>query len=92
MDTPQPKGVVALLLSPKGQIEAQALDFLPDGLGSLNVREAQRHRACHSLYRAAVRALCASDVVDTFQPYDAEQFVRRLERAGWSVKLLEFDG
>lgn len=85
---PSPRGVIAIMTSPTGDVIATAADFDRQGYGGFKLWEAQKIRARQQVQWAAVRAYCSNVVTDAITSYVSTQIADELcqkERGGHKI-------
>ena len=78
----EPRGVIAIITSPAGDVITTASDFNRSGAGGYKLWEAQRYRAVQQAKYAVVRAYASSVLIDALDSYVVEQIADSLLRKG----------
>ena len=88
-DTPEPCGVVGVLIDPTGYVWAEATDFSKSGYGGFTLKRAQEIRVSDALARNFIRSACADAILKAMDNYDCKKIVQNLTREhGWKERLI----
>jgi hypothetical protein len=82
---PQPRGVIAIMTSPDGDVIATFADFDRQAPGGCKLWEGQKWRARTQVKWAAVRAYCSQTVSDALSSYLCERIADALCEKGHKI-------
>lgn len=85
---PSPRGVIAIMTSPTGDVIATATDFDRSAPGGCKLSEGQKWRARQQVKWATVRAYCSPVITNALDGYLLEQIADALcqkERGGHRI-------
>lgn len=86
-EKPNPKGIIAIMTSPDGDVIATATDFNRSGMGGCKLWEAQMWRARDRVKWAAVRAYSSPALTDALDSYLLGQIADRMLQKGHKLTL-----
>lgn len=84
-----PKGVVAVLTGPDGEVYSSLSDFHTSRSAGYTVREAQEHRLKQAIARDVVDRCCAACIAKTFDRVDyARVLDKMLSDGGFTLTMI----
>lgn len=84
----EPKGVIAIVTTPRGDVIATAADFERSGYGGFKLWEAQKMRARDNVRRETIRRYSSAALSDALDGYAVDVICERLfTRADGSHKI-----
>lgn len=81
----EPKGVIAIMTTPSGDVIATASDFDRSAPGGCKLWEGQKWRAAQQVKWATVRAYCNPAITDALGGYMLEQIADALCQRGHKI-------
>lgn len=82
-----PKGVIAIITGPHGDVCASETDFNLDGLGGFELAEAQAYRAKRAATFKLFRDYCHADIAKAMSDYHMQEVFRRMD--GYKLSTIE---